>query len=80
MLYELRLPDLGEDAGEEATVSYWHLEEGDHVDQDEDLVEMSTDKAVFSVPSPVTGTIIDIIVQEGETVGVGELMAIIESE
>jgi len=80
MIYELRLPELGEDAGSEATISYWHFEEGDSVEEDEDLVEMSTDKAVFSVPSPVSGTIIEIIAEEGETVQVGEVMATIEVE
>ncbi|MCD6287714.1 MAG: hypothetical protein J7M12_01225 [Candidatus Hydrogenedentes bacterium] len=80
MIYEMKLPDLGEDAGNEATVTYWHLDDGDHVEQDNDLVEMSTDKAVFTVPSPVTGTITEIITREGETVKVGDLMALIETE
>ena len=80
MAYELRLPDLGEDAGSEATVTYWHLEDGDHVGQDEDLVEMSTDKAVFTVPSPVSGTILETVVREGDTIKVGDLMAIIETD
>ncbi len=80
MIYEMKLPDLGEDAGNEATVTYWHLDDGDHVEQDSDLVEMSTDKAVFTVPSPVTGTITEIITREGETVKVGDLMALIETE
>ena len=63
MTYELKLPELGEDAGDEATISYWHFEQGDHVGQDEDLVEMSTDKAVFAVPSPVSGTIVEIVAE-----------------
>jgi len=71
---------LGEDAGDEATISYWHFEQGDHVGQDEDLVEMSTDKAVFAVPSPVSGTIVEIVAEEGDTVQVGEVMAVIETD
>ena len=78
MVYELKLPELGEDAGDEATVSYWHVEEGDHIDQNEDIVEMSTDKAVFTVPSPINGTIIQLLVEEGDTVSVGDSMATIE--
>jgi len=80
MTYELKLPELGEDAGDEATISYWHFEQGDHVGQDEDLVEMSTDKAVFAVPSPVSGTIVEIVAEEGDTVQVGEVMAVIETD
>lgn len=80
MAYELRLPDLGEDAGNEATVTYWHFEDGDHVGQDEDLVEMSTDKAVFTVPSPVSGTILKTVVREGDKIKVGDLMATIETD
>ena len=80
MVYELKLPELGEDAGSEATISYWHFEQDDHVDQDEDLVEMSTDKAVFTVPSPVSGTISEIVAEEGATVQVGAVMALIETD
>jgi len=79
MVYEVKLPELGEDGGSEATISYWHFEQGDHVDQDEDLVEMSTDKAVFAVPSPVSGMIVEIVAEEGDTVQVGEAMALIET-
>ena len=77
MAYELRLPDFGEDG---ATVSYWRIEEGEHVDQDEDLVELSTDTVIFKVPSPVSGTIVEIRVEGGETIEVGALMAIIEPD
>ena len=79
MVYEVKLPELGEDGGSEATISYWHFEQGDHVDQDEDLVEMSTDKAVFAVPSPVSGMIVEIVAEEGDTVQVGEVMTLIET-
>ena len=59
-LFELRLPDLGEDAGDEATVSFWYFEENEAVAKDEDIVEMVTDKATFNVPCPVSGTVVEV--------------------
>ncbi|HOX07559.1 MAG TPA: hypothetical protein PK280_14250 [Planctomycetota bacterium] len=78
MRIEVRLPELGEGAGKEATVSFWYLEAGAQVKKDEDLVEMVTDKATFNVPSPATGTIQEILVTEGDKVAVGSIMAVIE--
>jgi pyruvate/2-oxoglutarate dehydrogenase complex dihydrolipoamide acyltransferase (E2) component len=77
-MYEIKLPDLGEDAGNEAVVSFWHFEESDKVLKDDDLVEMTTDKATFNVQSPVSGILIEIIAGEGDTVEVGEVLAILE--
>lgn len=79
MLYEVKLPDLGEDAAEEATVSYWLVEEGDAVIEGEDLVEMTTDKAAFSVPSPKTGILREKLVEDGDDVTVGEVICLIET-
>ena len=77
MAYEVRLPNLGDEVTE-ATVQFWHLEEGDSTQEGDDLVEMATDKAVFNVPSPVSGVIKEIVADEGDTVEVGGLLAIIE--
>jgi len=74
---EVKLPFLAEGV-DEATVNYWHVSEGDSVQEEDDLVEMSTSKAVFNVPSPVAGTIVEIVAGEGEVVKVGETLAIIE--
>ncbi len=79
MRVEVMLPDLGKDAGKEATVSYWYVEKGGSVDKDADLVEMVTDKATFNVPSPAGGVLSEIAVLEGDKVAVGQLMAVIES-
>ena len=79
-MYEVKLPDLGEDAGNEATVSLWHFEEGDSVAEDDDLVEMVTDKATFNVPSPKGGILAEIVAEEDETVEVGEVLAVLEEE
>lgn len=79
-MYELKLPDLGEEGGNEAVVSLWHFEEDDTINEGDDLVEMTTDKATFNVPTPVTGILDEIVSDEGETVEVGEVLAIVEEE
>ena len=78
MAFEVRLPELGAEAGDEATVSFWIVLEGDTVSEGDDLVEMLTDKANFNVPSPVSGTVSKISVQENDVVKVGELLCEIE--
>ena len=79
-MYEVKLPDLGEDAGDEAIVSLWHFEEGDEVVEGADLVEMTTDKATFNVQAPVSGILAEIVAEEDETIQVGEVLAVIEEE
>ena len=78
MLREVKLPPLGEDAGDEAQVSFWYFDVGQQVEEDEDLVEMVTDKATFDVPSPVSGRIAEILADEGDTVSVGDTLCTIE--
>ena len=79
MRVEVKLPDLGEDAGEEAKVSFWYFELGEEVKEGDDLVEMVTDKATFNVPAPGTGKLAERAVDEGDMVKVGDFMAAIES-
>ena len=74
---EVKLPELGEEVSE-ATVSYWLHQEGDEIKEGEDLVEMTTDKATFNVPAPVSGILKEVSVEEGETVKVGQKIANIE--
>lgn len=76
---EVKLPFLAEESPE-ATVSFWHIDEGDVVEEGDDLVEMSTSKAVFNVPAPSSGKIVEIIAQEGDVIKVGEALCIIEEE
>lgn len=66
------LPSLGDDAGEEAQVSFVYVKPGDVVKEEDDLVEMVTDKATFNVPMPKAGTITAMLVSEGDTVKVGD--------
>jgi pyruvate/2-oxoglutarate dehydrogenase complex dihydrolipoamide acyltransferase (E2) component len=79
-MYEVTLPDLGEGAGDEAAVSVWLVEEGDSILKGDDLVEMTTDKATFNVPSPVAGILVEMVAEEGDTVEVGEVLALIEEK
>ena len=78
MRYEVTLPSLGDDEGERATVSYWLVDEGDEVREDDDLVDMTTDKAAFTVPCPKNGTLVEKLVEEGQEVAVGEALCVLE--
>ncbi|MCF6231951.1 MAG: 2-oxoglutarate dehydrogenase complex dihydrolipoyllysine-residue succinyltransferase [Rhodobacteraceae bacterium] len=76
MTTEIRVPTLGESVTE-ATVATWFKKPGDPVAVDEMLCELETDKVTVEVPSPVAGSIGEIIAAEGETVGVDALLATI---
>ena len=71
------LPELGEGI-DKATVSYWYFKAGDKVNEKDDLVELTTDKATFNLPSPSPGTLFEVFFHEGDNVNVGETLAIIE--
>lgn len=77
---EVRLPDLGEDAGDSAKVTFWYFKEGDDVEEGQDLVEMMTDKATFNVPSPATGRLAEIRVHEDEEAEVGDVLGVMETK
>ncbi|MEM1151389.1 MAG: 2-oxoglutarate dehydrogenase complex dihydrolipoyllysine-residue succinyltransferase [Pseudomonadota bacterium] len=76
MSTEVRVPTLGESVSE-ATVATWFKAPGDAVAADEMLCELETDKVTVEVPSPVAGTMGEIVAAEGETVGVDALLATI---
>ena len=73
---EVTLPQLGETVTE-GTITQWFKAVGDAVAADEPLFEVSTDKVDTEVPSPVAGTLTEIRVQEGETVEVGAVIAVV---
>lgn len=77
MATTITMPQLGETVTE-GTVAQWLKNIGDSVDKYEDFVEVSTDKVNAGVPSPVTGTIRELLVKEGETVATGTPIAVIE--
>ena len=76
---EVILPELGEGI-ESATITNWYFKENDTVKEKDDLVELATDKAAFNLPSPCSGRLIKILLNEGDTVKVGEVLANIEEE
>src|SRR6476469_2136412 len=71
---QVTMPAMGESVTE-GTVLEWHKNEGDSVQADETLVEISTDKVDAEVPAPASGTVVKVHVAEGETVEVGQLLA-----
>jgi len=71
------LPELGEGI-EKASVSFWFIKEGDPVKEKDDLVELTTEKAAFNLPCPFSGRLAQIIFHEGDSVKVGETLALIE--
>ena len=73
------LPELGEGISK-ATVSYWYYKPGEKVAEKDDLVEITTDKATFNLPSPCSGMLSEIIFNEGDTVNVGEVLGVIEEQ
>ena len=70
------MPQMGVSVSE-GTITKWLKQEGEQVEADEPLLEISTDKVDTEVPSPGTGTLTQILVQEGETVEVGTKLAVI---
>ena len=76
---EIIMPQMGESITE-GTVVEWHKKLGERIEQDETLLEIGTDKVDTDVPSPAAGVVAEILVEEGETVGVGTLLAVIADE
>lgn len=76
---EVTMPALGESVAE-GTVTTWLKSVGDKVEADEALLEVATDKVDSEVPSPVSGYLVEIRVQEDETVAVGTVLAVIADQ
>src|SRR4051794_4929974 len=76
MSVSVTMPQLGESVTE-GTVTRWLKQEGDHVEADEPLLEVSTDKVDTEIPAPSSGTLLQIKVGEDETVQVGAELATI---
>jgi 2-oxoglutarate dehydrogenase E1 component len=71
---QVTLPQMGESVTE-GTVLEWHVHEGQSIEADEVLVEISTDKVDAEVPAPAAGTVVRILAAEGDTVSVGAVLA-----
>ena len=76
---DVPMPQMGESIAE-GTVSKWLKKVGDQVQRDEPLLEISTDKVDAEIPSPSAGVLTEIKVQEGTTVEVGSIVAVIDTE
>ncbi|HEU4425841.1 MAG TPA: biotin/lipoyl-containing protein, partial [Pilimelia sp.] len=79
MPVSVTMPRLGESVTE-GTVTRWLKQEGDHVEVDEPLLEVSTDKVDTEIPSPVAGVLTRIVVGEDETAEVGSELAVIDGD
>jgi pyruvate/2-oxoglutarate dehydrogenase complex dihydrolipoamide acyltransferase (E2) component len=77
--YEFRLPDLGEGVAE-GEIARWLVQIGQHVDEDDPLVEIQTDKTTVEIPSPASGEVARILVEEGARVPVGTPLLVIGSD
>ena len=77
--FELKLPKMGESVAE-ATITNWLKEVGDHIDVDEAVLEIATDKVDSEVPSEVSGKLIEKLFNVDDLVQVGQTIAIIEVE
>lgn len=71
------MPQMGESI-QEGTLTKWHKKVGDKVQREEVLFEISTDKVDTEIPSPTSGTLTQILVQEGDTVKVNSVVAVID--
>ncbi|MBX6752473.1 MAG: 2-oxoglutarate dehydrogenase, E2 component, dihydrolipoamide succinyltransferase, partial [Micromonosporaceae bacterium] len=79
MPVSVTMPRLGESVTE-GTVTRWLKQEGDRVEADEPLLEVSTDKVDTEIPAPASGVLSRILVREDETVAVGAELAVIAGE
>lgn len=77
--FELIMPKMGESIME-ATILKWVKSVGDQVELDETIVEIATDKVDSEVPSPVAGKVVQLLFGENDTVAIGKVIALIETE
>ncbi|MDX1682410.1 MAG: 2-oxoglutarate dehydrogenase complex dihydrolipoyllysine-residue succinyltransferase [Phycisphaeraceae bacterium] len=78
MAIELKIPSVGESVTE-AYIDRWLKEEGDHVEKDEIVCELESEKAGFELPAPESGTLSKIVKQDGEEAAVGDVIGYIET-
>jgi len=74
---EIILPEIS-GKSESATVTLWHVSEGEKILPDQDIAEVVTDKATFDIPSPCGGILVKIVKKEGDNVAPGEILGVIE--
>src|ERR1700716_3073441 len=79
MATEVVMPQMGESIAE-GTITKWLKHVGDHVDRDEPLFEISTDKVDAEIPSPAAGTLTEIRFKEGDTVEINTTVAVLDGD
>jgi len=79
MKVDMVMPQMGESIAE-ATVSKWRKNPGDKVEKDEIILEISTDKVDSEIPSPATGTLVEVLFKQGDVVPVKTKIAVIDTE
>jgi pyruvate/2-oxoglutarate dehydrogenase complex dihydrolipoamide acyltransferase (E2) component len=80
MLTEVRLPELGMNAGQPVTLSVWFADEGDEVYEGDRLVEILVNGATFDVSAPATGTLTKLIAYPDDALQPGQLLGLIENK
>ncbi|WP_110929263.1 dihydrolipoamide acetyltransferase family protein [Bacillus massiliglaciei] len=78
MAFQFRLPDIGEGIREGEIVK-WFVKPGDKVQEDDVLCEVQNDKAVVEIPSPVEGTVEEVLVEEGTVAVVGDVLIVLDA-
>ncbi len=77
--FTFNMPDIGEGIAE-AEIVAWHVKVGDRVEEDQEIVDMMTDKATVPMESPVSGTVIAVAGAEGDMVAIGSMLVVVEVE
>lgn len=78
MTVDVPLPDLGDESVQEVLTSAWLANVGERVREDDDLLEITTDKAAFCVPCPRDGVLKKTCVAAGDTIHVGDVICVLE--
>lgn len=79
MKIEVQLPDLGDDAVAEVSISSWLAEIGAVLHEGDDLLEITTDKAAFCVPCPRDGVLSELRVKPGDDIKVGDVICVLDA-
>ena len=80
MIHRIVFPEFSEEDDDKAELVAWFVAVGDTVEEGDELLELLTDKATFTVPSPAKGTIRSLTISPGTTVAVGDVLGEIESD
>ncbi|CAD6876527.1 2-oxoglutarate dehydrogenase complex dihydrolipoyllysine-residue succinyltransferase [Methylomonas fluvii] len=79
MSFEILVPSLPESVSD-ATLVTWHKQAGEWVNEGDNLADLETDKVILEVPAPKSGTLLELVVQDGETVVGGQLLAKLDAQ